>query len=59
MTRQELEKLCQPLKPGEVLDTLRNLYDDLSNSPGWASEEELESLNASIEVQKAVTKELI
>lgn len=57
MTRQELEHLCQPLTPEVVLENLRSLYDDLSNSPGWVSDEELETLNACIEVLKVVIKE--
>ncbi|GEM_PF-6414487 len=57
MTRQELGSLCQPLAPEQALDILHNLYDDLANSPGWVTDEELECLNAAIEVLRAVIKE--
>ena len=58
MTRQQLEALCQPQTPYEVLDNLRELYDALANSPGWVSEAELEALSSAIEVQKAVISEV-
>ncbi len=58
MTRQELEHLCQPQTPKVVLENLRDLYDALANSPGWVSDEELETLNVSIEVLKAIIKEV-
>ena len=57
MKREKLESLCEPLAPEGALDTLRTLYDDLANSPGRVSDEELECLNAAIEVLKAVIKE--
>lgn len=54
MTSQELAKLCKPQTPEEVLENLKDLYHVLSNSPGWVSDYELETLNAAIEVFKAV-----
>ena len=57
MKRKKLESFCKPLAPEEALDDLRTLYDVLANSPGWVSDEELECLNAAIEVLKAVIKE--
>lgn len=49
MTRQELEQLCEPQTPEQVLEGLRNLYNYLSNS--FAPEEDdLTAMNASIAV---------
>jgi hypothetical protein len=55
--REKLEACCQPLTPEEVLGHLRILYDALERSQRWVSEEELEAVNAAIEVLKLTIKE--
>ena len=57
MTRQELEQACQPQTPEETLEGLKELYDVMANSPGWASEDDLTTLNSGIEVMKKVIAE--
>lgn len=57
MTSQQLADACQPLTPEEALQALRDLYDDLANSPGWVTDEELEALNAAIQVLSLAIEE--
>lgn len=46
MTRQELELLCQPQTPEEVLDGLKELYEERINLQGGAGDELLDALNS-------------
>ena len=57
MTRKELERCCHPLTPEEALQRLQELYNWLSMSPRIESEDDLEALNAAIEVMRKVMEE--
>ena len=53
MTRLELEALCKPQSPEEVLDGLQELHAYLDTSAVTATEDsDLYSLNAGIEILK-------
>jgi hypothetical protein len=57
MTGEELQTLCEPLKPEEALNNLRDIYDYFANFPRNIEEEWLYALNAAIEVIKKVSGE--
>ncbi len=59
MTRLELEALCKPQSPEEVLDGLQELCDYLNTTAVAATEDSvLYSLNAGIEILKKTIEEI-
>ena len=57
MTRKELERCCYPLTPEKTLQRLQELYNWLSMSPRIESGDDLEALNAAIEVMRKAVEE--
>ena len=53
MHRSELIKLCDPMKPEEVLQHLLELQEAMQNS-AWGTPEDLAAVTASAKVMKAV-----
>ncbi len=53
MYRSDLIKLCDPLKPEEVLQHLLELQEALEDS-AWGKPEDLEAVTASAKVLKAI-----
>lgn len=53
MYRSELIKLCDPMKPEEALQHLKELQEALGNS-AWGTPEDLQAVTAGVNVFQAV-----
>ncbi len=53
MLRSELIKLCDPLKPEEALQHLKELQEALEDS-AWGKPEDLQAVTAGVKVFQAV-----
>jgi len=53
MYRTDLEKICDPMKPEEVLQHLLELQEAIGNS-AWGTPEDLQAVTAGAKVMTAV-----